>query len=326
MFIIRQEAEMGTATPKKQELISSSPRSCSAQRWSRWMRWTVGIFLFLLLAYAGICVTLALLQRSMIFDGMQTQGTPRAQLRVEAPAQLIHLSLRNGTLIVGIFVPVGAMRSSGLPATRPEGTESPTVLFFYGNGGCVARCAEVMEIMCNRLSCNVLMVDYPGYGMSGGVANETNCYAAADAALDWLLAREDVDHRRIVYIGDSLGAAVAIDLASRRPPDALITLGAFTSMPAEAHHLFPWLPTSLILVYRFDNIDKMKKITCPILLLHGTQDTDIPCSMAGDLAAAAHHATVILVPGDHNAIISRGSPAWDHVEAFLRSPNAPAGN
>jgi len=308
--------------PKKQEGIPSGSQSCSSQRQKRWMRWAIRIFLFILLVYVGTCVAIALMQRSIIFDGVRTQGTPQAQLRVHAPVQLLHLSLPDGTPVVGIYVPAGATRASAAPA--PEGANAPTVLFFYGNGGCMTRCADVIDLMSNRLGCNVLLVDYPGYGMSGGNASETNCYAAANAALDWLLAQKDIDQGRIVYVGDSLGAAVAIDLANRRPPEKLITIGAFTSMSAEARHLLPWLPTSLMLAYRFDNIGKIKNITCPVLLLHGTQDTDVPCGMARELAAAARHSTLILASGNHNTITSRISPAWNDVDAFLRSPISPA--
>jgi uncharacterized protein len=301
---------------KKQELISPDPGSGSLQHPNQWRRWIIGILLCLLLIYVVICAAFALMQRSMIFVGANTQGTSGAQVQVNAPAQLIHLSLKDGTPIVGVYSPAGAAPSSWHPAAAPM---APTVLFFYGNGGCLAGCGDVIDILCNRLGCNVLVVDYPGYGMSGGSASETGCYAAADAALDWLLAKRDIDHQRIVYFGDSLGAAVAIDLASRRPAGGLVTCGAFTSMQSEAQHLYPWLPISIILVYPFDNLSKIRKITCPILLVHGEQDTFIPHSMARDLAAAAGNAQLIWIPGDHNGVMSRSSLLWDYIGTFLTS-------
>jgi len=306
---------------KKQELISSDPGSGSVQHPNKWRRWTIGILLCILLIYVVICAAYALMQRSMIFVGAKSQGASWAQVQVKAPAQLIHLSLKDGTPIVGIYSPAGAASSSWHPTAAPM---PPTVLFFYGNGGCIADCGDIIDILCNRLGCNVLVVDYPGYGMSGGNPSETGCYAAADAGLDWLLAKQDIDHRRIVYFGDSLGAAVAIDLASRRPAGGLVTCGAFTSMQSEAQHLYPWLPTSIILAYRFDNLSKISKITCPIMLIHGEQDTFIPHSMARDLAAAASDAQLIWIPGDHNGVMARSSLLWDRIGTFLTTSLDPS--
>ena len=128
----------------------------------------------------------------------------------------------------------------------------PTIIYFYGNGACMAYSTDVFEHF-RRLGANVIIPDFEGYGMSGGKPSEAGCYAAADVAYKYLLSRDDVDSKYIVAIGWSLGAAVAIDLASRRHVAGLVTVSAFTSLRDMAQQFISWLPMSLILKYRFDN-------------------------------------------------------------------------
>ena len=92
----------------------------------------------------------------------------------------------------------------------------------------MARCQKSFEGL-RRLGVNVLIPEYPGYGMSDGRASERGCYAAADVAYDYLARRPDIDRAQIIVAGHSLGGAVAVDLASRRHVAALITLSTFTS-------------------------------------------------------------------------------------------------
>jgi hypothetical protein len=146
--------------------------------------------------------------------------------------------------------------------------------------------------------------------MSGGKPSERGCYAAADAAYDYLLTRGDLKQKKIVAFGWSLGAAVAIDLADRRPVQGLVTFSAFTSMKAMAHERFPWLPTSLLLRSHFDNLRKIQAIGCPIFLVHGAADDLVPPEMCGELAAVAGEpprVTMLLVPGaGHNDLFDSG--------------------
>jgi hypothetical protein len=138
-----------------------------------------------------------------------------------------------------------------------------------------------------KLGVNVLTPDYVGYGMSGGKASEAGCQATADTCLAYLRTRKDVDPRKIVAAGWSLGGAVAVDLASRKDVAELIAFCTFTSMAEMARRNFPFLPTSLLLRHRFDNQSKIAKVTCPILIGHGRRDPLIPHAMAERLAAGA---------------------------------------
>jgi fermentation-respiration switch protein FrsA (DUF1100 family) len=160
------------------------------------------------------------------------------------------------------------------------------MLFFYGNGMYLKAAEEEFEEF-RRLGVNVMIPEYVGYGMSGGQASESGCYATADAAYEHLRNRKDIDPNKIIASGWSLGGAVAIDLASRRPVAGLMTFSAFTRMAETVRHHYPWLPASLLLRHRFESLRKLPHVQAPILMGHGKRDEIIPFPMMARLAAAA---------------------------------------
>jgi pimeloyl-ACP methyl ester carboxylesterase len=268
-----------------------------------------------LLLLGGVLAIRASVETKLIFPGASSQGRPDTLVRPGSDYELIPLHIRDGTRIVAQFG--RALDPRGRP--DPDSIHRLTVIFFYGNGACVASMGDVFSRF-RRLGANVLMPEFPGYGMSDGRPSERGFYAAGDAAYDYLLTRRDVDPGRIVLAGWSMGAAVAVDLAARRRALALITISAFTTLPSAAHALVPWLPTSLIIRSRFDNLAKIAGVSCPIMIAHGSRDSLVPPSMAGELAAAAKgDATTIQVTGaGHNDVFDvGGDPLWSAFAEFL---------
>jgi len=188
-----------------------------------------------LLVWLGLLALFASLQARLIFPGAQTQGQPYASVRPPVGAELVTLSTVNGDRVVALFGP--ALTPAG--HHHPEASRRPTLLYFYGNGMCLNDTSEQFDHF-RRLGANVLIPEYVGYGMSGGQPSETGCRATADAAYDHLHSRRDVDPRAIVAVGWSLGGAVAIDLASRRPVAGLAAFSTFTSLVEMARRNFPF--------------------------------------------------------------------------------------
>jgi fermentation-respiration switch protein FrsA (DUF1100 family) len=171
-----------------------------------------------------------------------------------------------------------------------------------------------------RLGCNAVAADYLGFGLSGGKPGEEGCADTADAVYAELAHRRHTDPSRIVLIGRSIGAAVAIDLASRQPVGGLIAISPFTSMRAMARRTKPWWPAGLFLRHYFDNLAKISAIKCPILLIHGEEDNYVPPSMADALeAAATSPVTRLAIPGaDHrNVMEADRERLWDGIAGFL---------
>lgn len=253
--------------------------------------------------YIVVLAYLYSVQAAMIFPGRQSQGQSWARVQPPRGAEAVRLTTAGGDPIVAFFGP--ALAPDGSP--RPDAASRPTLLFFYGNGDCLRNMVDQLEDF-RRLGANVMIPDYAGYGMSGGDASEAACYATADAAYEHLRGRADVDPARIVAGGWSLGAAVAADLASRKPVAGLVAFSAFTSMGDMARRFYPFLPgLGFALAHRFETEEKIARVTCPVLIGHGTTDSLIPYDMSDRLAAAAGGpVTRFSVEADHNEFFFRG--------------------
>ncbi len=254
-------------------------------------------------------------EQKLIFPGAASLGQPYAQIPPGPDYQLIRLRLKEGTRIIAQFG--GALGPAGGPLGAAD--RAPTVLFFYGNGAYAAgMAAEFWNF--RHLGLNAMIVDYPGYGMSEGQPSEERFYQAADAAYDYLLSQSSIDHRRIVAAGWSMGAAVALDLARRRPVAALVVVDAFTTLPETAHSLAPCMPTSILIRSRFDNLGKIPQVACPILIVHGDRDEIVPPAMSGRLAAAARskvRAYTVAGAGHNDTFEIGGEPLWHELGDFL---------
>ncbi|MGH6958853.1 MAG: alpha/beta hydrolase [Dongiaceae bacterium] len=197
------------------------------------------------------------------------------------------------------------------------GGKRALVVFFHGNGGNIAGRLPHASALC-ALGLDVLLVEYPGYGRSGGRPSEASLYAAADAAHAWAAARG----KPVVVMGESLGGAVAIDLAARSKVAALIVQSAFTSIADMVPVALPWLPFTPSLRNRFDSIAKIGRIAAPKLILHGDADDLVPFAQGERLFAAAREPKrfVRLEGAMHNdVLLVRGAEYFGAVDDFLRA-------
>ena len=256
-----------------------------------------------IIVYLGVAIVLYALQTWMIFPGHSTQGQKLAVVPRGADYELLELQTRSGERVVAVFGK--ALDENG--HVRADSSSCPTLVFFYGNGMCLADfMGEVRKF--RKLGANVLAPDYCGYGMSAGKPSEASFYATADACWQHLMSRDDIDKARIVAAGWSIGAAVAIDLAAReRAVAGLATFSAFTSMTDMGRALLPWLPTSLLLRHRFESERKLRDIDVPILIAHGRGDQIIPFAMSQRLAKTARgKVSTLWLDTDHNDLFDLG--------------------
>jgi hypothetical protein len=269
-----------------------------------------------LILYLGVVAVFYAFQTRLIFPGAETQGEPSAEVVPGPDAQLVDLSTARGDRVVALFGP--ALTPDGRP--HPDAARRPTILYFYGNGSCLKHVADDDFDRFRRLGANVLVPEYAGYGMSGGHPGEVGCRETADAAYHHLRKRPDVDPARIVVLGRSLGGAVAIDLAARRPVAGLIAMSTFTSMLEMSRLRFPFLPARFLLRHRFDSLSKIGRVGGPILLFHGRRDDLVPEAMMDKLAAAARTpVTRLTVDGaGHNDLFAFGEEnILDTIRRFL---------
>jgi fermentation-respiration switch protein FrsA (DUF1100 family) len=197
------------------------------------------------------------------------------------------------------------------------------VLVFNGNGGNRAYRAPLAEAL-RRRGFGVLLFDYRGYGGNAGTPSEAGLTADARAARAYAASRGDADPSRLIYFGESLGAAVAVRLAAEHPPAALILRSPFTSLADIGGHHYPFLPVRWLLRDRFASIDLIGRLRSPLLVIAGDRDRIVPTDHSRRLyaaAAAAARKKIVIVPGaDHNDYELLAGDAM--IEAIVEFANA----
>lgn len=295
---------------------SSPPTPSAASGWRSYLlSWVWRLLRLAIVSYLAVCGFLYFAQTWLIFPGHDGQGKERTRILVPPGAELTTLTTNRGVRLVALFG-VG-LAPDGTPL--PDGVSRPTILFFYGNADCAANNRELFEDF-RKLGANVLIPEYVGFGMSDGSPSEQACYETADAAWDYLAQRPDVDLGRIVVAGWSLGSAVAVDLAARRPAAGLVIFSSFTSMVDMGRHLYPVIPVSWLLKHRFESEAKISRVACPILIGHGRRDRAIPFAMSERLAEAAGPRAELfgVDDADHNDFfLFGGRGLLDRVRRFL---------
>jgi fermentation-respiration switch protein FrsA (DUF1100 family) len=261
----------------------------------------------------GIGLGLALLwfgQRRLIYLPF---GTVPPLASVGLPdAEDVSFTTDDGETLRGWFV----------PAPTPARF---TILVFNGNAGNRSFRARLASSFA-RQGMATLLFDYRGYGGNAGRPAEEGLARDARAARRYLATRADVDITRIVYFGESLGAAVAIRLASEVPPFALVLRSPFTSLTEVGRHHYPFLPVKLMLRDRYPSIDRVASLTCPILVIAGDRDSIIPVEQSRRLyeAVTAPKHLVVIPGADHNdEALFDGSQVVQSVLAFLAASDRP---
>jgi fermentation-respiration switch protein FrsA (DUF1100 family) len=187
---------------------------------------------------------------------------------------------------------------------------SAHVLFFHGNAGNIGDRVLLVSLLTSE-GFDVLLFDYRGYGRSTGKPDEQGTYLDARAARAAMAARQDCDPARVIYLGESLGAAVAAELAQFWPPRALILQSPFTSLRDVARRHYP-LPR-FVIPDAYPTIRRVHSIQAPVLVLHGDRDAIVPVSHGRMLFEAAGQPKHLHVfPGlGHNDLLAAGTHYTD---------------
>jgi fermentation-respiration switch protein FrsA (DUF1100 family) len=226
-------------------------------------------------------------QRGLIYFPDSDVPSPAA---VGLPgAAVVSFDTRDGLHLAGWFI------AAAEPAT------GHTVIVFNGNGGHRGDRAHLAGQLAAR-GIATLLFDYRGYGGNPGLPSEDGLAEDARAALAYLGRRDDVDFTRIVFFGESLGAAVAVRLALEYAPAALILRSPFTSLTEIGQHHYPFLPVRWLLRDHYPSIDRIDQVTSPLLVVVGDADQIVPSSNSEELFDAARGAKrlIVIEGADHN--------------------------
>ena len=159
------------------------------------------------------------------------------------------------------------------------------VLLCHGNAGNVGDRVLHARLLTSA-GFDVLVFDYRGYGQSSGRPTEEGTYRDARAARRALLCQERVEESRILYLGESLGGAVAVALALEAPPRGLVLQSAFTSVRDLARFHYPLLPRAAV-PDAYPSLRRIRQLEAPLLVLHGECDEVVPLAHGRALFEAA---------------------------------------
>ncbi len=266
-------------------------------------------------AYVAICVIAYFARNRLVFPIRGGEaGDPRSYRFPDG--ERVTIETADGERLSGWFLP---------PAdSTPK--PWPVLLWFHGNGETVAGLAPVLREF-RPAHAALLAVDYRGYGTSTGKPTVANVAADADAMIAYLGSRPDVDARRIVVYGRSVGSGPAAHVASTHRVAGLVLESAFTSLRAMAREHFPMFP-SFVAGSGFDTLEAIARVACPVLFVHGDSDRTIPIAMGRALAARAQHVREFFVipRADHNDTYDMGDEAYaGRVRGFVEEVTRSAG-
>jgi len=162
-----------------------------------------------------------------------------------------------------------------------------TLLFFHGNAGKIDnRIYKLNEF--SKLDINYLIFAYRGFSGNEGKPSEKGLYKDARAVKYWLNLNNVQDNEIILY-GESLGGAIAVDLAKEFDFSGIILESPFTSMIDMAKKYYPYLPVKFLLKDKYESKNKIKNLKSPILVLHGRKDKIVPFYMGEKIFEMANN-------------------------------------
>jgi fermentation-respiration switch protein FrsA (DUF1100 family) len=250
-------------------------------------------------------------QRRLIY--IPLSGDVPAAASVLPSAEEVTFPTADGLSLHGWFVPASAA------GTTLDVERLPAVIVFNGNAGNRAHRAPLAGAL-SRNGFSVLLFDYRGYGGNDGRPKEDGLRADALAARRYVTRRPDVDPGRIVYFGESLGAAVAVDIAEEHPPAAIVLRSPFTSLADVGRVHYPFLPVALLLREHYRSIDRMPDIRTPVLVLASREDEIVPFELSRrlyDAAGGPKHMAVIAGGGHNDPELLAGPGLVAEVVRFL---------
>ncbi len=206
------------------------------------------------------------------------------------------LTTADGKLVNGWF----------LPTSVDSVSDRFTILVSHGNAGNISHRLDRVLLMHSNLNADVLLFDYRGFGRSIGKPSELGTYEDARAAYKYLIDERKLSPDRIILFGESLGAAVALQLAIEVKAAGLVLEAPFTSIANMARELYPLFAVRWIR-NRYDNLTKIKRLSVPLLIVHGTADRIVPFTHGQELFRSA--------PEPKNFLVVEGA---GHSDMFLK--------
>jgi len=307
-------------TPPTPEPAADSPASTPSR--PLWKRIGRAVLIYLVVPYLAVTAIFFALQWRLIYRPTAAESLSVANLKLNPETiRDIELTTPDGTTLRGWWMK--GRKMVGLEDEAPGGGppapvgprdfgDSPLALVFPGHSlNRHERFTDLRQL--TSYGYDVLIVDYRGFGDSGGSPSEARL--TADARQVYQYARDELGYEecRIVLFGESLGGAVALSLWAEEgdadpdeaapEPAAVILSSTFASLPDTVAWHYPLFPFHYVLLERWESLDRVRRVTAPVTVFHGEQDAMTPISQARALAEAAPNGTFHALPDrGHNDV------------------------
>jgi hypothetical protein len=245
--------------------------------------------------YVALLILLFLAQRSILYVP-NTQPPSLAEAGAEGLMDAVETRSADGLRLLAWYRP-------------PPAASAPVLVYFHGNAGHIGHRAERVRPYVDA-GFGAFLVEYRGYGGNPGRPTEDGLYADARAAVDFL-GQEGVVPERLVFYGESLGTAVAVQIALERACAALVLEAPFTSVAAVAQSRYWMFPVRHLVLDKFDSLAKVGKLRCPLFVMHGETDGVIPIRYGRQVfdAAPEPKESKWFATGTHTNFDELGGPA-----------------
>jgi len=184
---------------------------------------------------------------------------------------------------------------------------NPTLIYFHGNSFDIGERSYRIERYI-KIGWGVLLLSWRGYSGNKGKPNETNLYIDAESSFSWLEENTSIKKDNIILYGESLGAGVAVEMATRYLFKSIVLEAPFTSISDVAQKKYKVYPTKYLVLDKFDNLSKINKILSPLIIISGKRDEVIPHSHSVQLYLKANNPkeSVFIDEAMHNNLYDFG--------------------
>jgi hypothetical protein len=265
----------------------------------------ISIISLILIAYFGLGIVLYFMQPSLTFR--PTREVPYNPADLDLDYENILFRTADDIVLSGWYIPA----QNG----------SLTFLLCHGNGGNISYTLDSVNIL-NEMGFNCFIFDYRGYGNSQGNVTEEGTYLDAQAAYDWLTKEKKISAKNIIILGKSLGGSIGAHLANNVEVKGLIVESGFTSYADMGQKFYPYLMVRPFARYGFNTFEYIKKVNCPILIIHSRTDEIVPFEFGLRLyeQAAKEPKEFLEVFGSHNDGFLYSGPVYrEGISSWVQS-------
>ncbi len=259
---------------------------------------TISILKLLLIFYAASCVLLYFFQDYLLFFPQSTPAANRDKLKK-----------------VATTINIGELKVRGWLSKSKEEAQGPLIIYYGGNAEEVSH--TILDI--DRLkNSSLLSINYRGYGDSEGKPSAENLIQDALHIFDYMVEKQGIEPNKIILMGRSLGAGIAVQVASQRQVAEVILITPFDSLANVAKQHYPIFPVNLLLKHKLDSLSLAPQIDRPVLVLLAEKDKIVPNRHSHNLIKHWRGpVTEITIPATGHNSISSTPEYWQAINDFI---------